>query len=86
MDKKVDKDCVAERQMTVIEPALKDKNNNWYKLVKSLYTDTDMSVLRKIFENVRELSAKCYDAAQKWAPISDELWEEKHASTCNTAS
>lgn len=32
-------------------------------------------------ENVRELSAKCYNAAQKWAPVADELWEESHGGS-----
>ena len=41
MGKKFDKDGIVERQMDVIEPVLKDKNNNWYKLAKSLYTDID---------------------------------------------
>ena len=27
-------------------------------------------------ENVRELCGKCKDAADKWAPVADELWEE----------
>lgn len=29
-------------------------------------------------EDVRDLSAKCYDVAEKWAPVADELWEEKY--------
>ncbi|MGB4439841.1 MAG: radical SAM protein [Sedimentibacter sp.] len=40
-------------------------------------------------ENVRELSKKCYDAANKWAPVADELWEESHSCNecfgCNSA-
>jgi len=30
-------------------------------------------------ENVRELSAKCYDVAENWEPVADELWEESHS-------
>ena len=38
-------------------------------------------------ENVRELSAKCYGAAQKWAPVARELWEEKHGcSICRNSA
>ena len=35
-------------------------------------------------EDVRNLSAKCYDVAKKWAPVADELWVEKHG--CNACS
>ena len=49
--KKFDKDGIVNRQINAIEQVLKDKDNNWYKLVKSLYTDIDQSVRRKIFEN-----------------------------------
>ncbi|TJX14902.1 radical SAM protein [Tissierella creatinini] len=49
--KKFDKDGITDVQMGAIEPALKDKNNNWYKLVKSFYTDIEPDVRRKLFEN-----------------------------------
>ena len=29
-------------------------------------------------EDVHDLSGKCYDVAEKWAPVADELWEEKY--------
>ena len=49
--KKFDKDGIVNRQINAIEQVLKDKDNNWYKLVKSLYTDIDQSVRKKFFEN-----------------------------------
>ncbi|MBW7573596.1 radical SAM protein [Caproiciproducens faecalis] len=29
-------------------------------------------------EDVEELSAKCADAAENWAPVAEKLWEESH--------
>ena len=29
-------------------------------------------------EDVRELSAKCYNVAENWEPVANELWEESH--------
>ena len=29
-------------------------------------------------EDVHDLSGKCYDVAEKWEPVADELWEEKY--------
>ncbi len=48
---KFDKDGVVERQMSTIKEVLRDKDSNWYKLVKSLYTDIDPGVRKKFFEN-----------------------------------
>ncbi len=48
---KFDKDGVVERQMSTIKEVLRDKDSNWYKLVKSLYTDIDPNVRKKFFEN-----------------------------------
>lgn len=86
--RKFDKDGVAERQMNTIEPALKNNDNNWYKLVKSLYTDIDSSVRRKIFENFiinatilggrRQSKAReQYDCNIPWAILMDPT------SACN---
>lgn len=49
--KKFDKDSVVDRQMKAIEPVLRNKDSNWYKLVNSLYIDIDPSVRRTLFEN-----------------------------------
>lgn len=35
----------------VIRSALSDPDNNWYRLIKSMYSDIDSRVLKKIFEN-----------------------------------
>lgn len=48
---KFDKDGVVSRQMNTINSVLKDKDSNWYKLVKSLYTDIEPGVRKKFFEN-----------------------------------
>lgn len=48
---KFDKDGVVNRQMNTISSVLRDKDSNWYKLVKSLYTDIDPGVRKKFFEN-----------------------------------
>ena len=39
------------KQMKYVKPVLKDKNNNWYKLLIRLYTDVDPFVRKKLFEN-----------------------------------
>lgn len=48
---KFDKDGIVSRQMNTINSVLKDKDGNWYTLVKSLYTDIDSGVRKKLFEN-----------------------------------
>jgi hypothetical protein len=35
----------------VIQQAMSDPENNWYRLIKSMYSDIDNRVLKKIFEN-----------------------------------
>ena len=35
----------------VIKRAMSDPDNNWYRLIKSMYSDIDNRVLKKIFEN-----------------------------------
>lgn len=49
--RKFDKNGVINNQLNAVEPVLKDKDSNWYKLVKSLYTDIDPEVRRTLFEN-----------------------------------
>lgn len=48
---KFDKDGVVNRQMNTIGSVLRDKDSNWYRLVKSLYTDIEPGVRKKFFEN-----------------------------------
>jgi len=48
---KFDKGKIAEKQLEVFKGVLADKENNWYKLTKSMWTDIDDSVRKKVFEN-----------------------------------
>lgn len=48
---KYDKEKIAEKQLKVFKRVLADKENNWYKLTKSMWTDIDDSVRKKVFEN-----------------------------------
>lgn len=38
-------------QVNIVRKALSDSDSNWYKLVKSLWTDIDDGVRKKLFEN-----------------------------------
>ena len=44
-------DSVLEIQRKAMREVLYDRNNNWYKLFLSLFTDIDAGVRRRIFEN-----------------------------------
>lgn len=46
-----DKNGMAKVQLRGVKRALADKDNNWNKLVKSIYTDIDDDVRKTIFEN-----------------------------------
>lgn len=46
-----DKKGVISDQLAAVRPALTDRDSNWYQLVKSLYTDIDADVRKKMFEN-----------------------------------
>ena len=35
-------------------------------------------------EDVYELSAKCKDAAERWKPVADELWDEHNREAAPT--
>lgn len=48
---KFDKEKIVSRQMNTVKKVLGDEDSNWYKLVKSLYTDIDPEVRKKLFEN-----------------------------------
>ena len=48
---KFDKDGGLENQLKTIRNALSDEYSNWYKLTKSLWTDVDDDVRKKMFEN-----------------------------------
>ncbi|WP_313344183.1 radical SAM protein [Sedimentibacter sp.] len=48
---KFDKYGVVSKQMDTVKTVLRDKDSNWYKFVKDLYTDIDSDVRKKMFEN-----------------------------------
>ncbi|HWR62380.1 MAG TPA: radical SAM protein [Clostridia bacterium] len=48
---KFDKDGIAKVQIASVKKGLADKDNNWNRLVKSLWTDIDDNVRKTLFEN-----------------------------------
>jgi len=46
-----DKKGGVTNEVRSVKEALKDKDGNWYKLVKNLYTDIDDGVRKRLFEN-----------------------------------
>ena len=48
---KHDKQGQVTRQVHSVRQAIENKDNNWYKLVSSLWTDVDDNVRLKLFEN-----------------------------------
>ena len=50
-DKFDEKEGTVAKQRALIHKELSNKDGNWYKLVKSLWTDIDPSVRQKTFEN-----------------------------------
>lgn len=48
---KFDKEGHIKDQIRTVRPVLEDPSNNWYQLVKSLWTDVDDGVRRTLFEN-----------------------------------
>ncbi len=49
---KYDKGGVVKGQIKVLNNIIGDNTNNWYKLIKSLWTDIDNDVRRRVFENL----------------------------------
>jgi len=49
---KFDKEGVVDKQLNAIKSSLNDTDSNWYKLVKSLWTDIDDDVRKTLFENL----------------------------------
>lgn len=49
--RKLDKNESYEYQVSVVEEALADKNNNWYRMVMNGYNNIDHDVLKTILEN-----------------------------------
>jgi sulfatase maturation enzyme AslB (radical SAM superfamily) len=48
---KLDRQKVSEAWLTGIKSAMNDKENNWYRLTKSVYTDIDEGVRKTLLEN-----------------------------------
>lgn len=48
---KVDKDNTLVGQRRVFHEILENQENNWYRLIKSLWTDIDSEVRKTLFEN-----------------------------------
>jgi MoaA/NifB/PqqE/SkfB family radical SAM enzyme len=86
--RKFDKDNYYENAYNLIEEALKNPENNWYKLIMSLYTDLDAEVRKKTFENFlinssilgsrkKNHNEEKYDCNIPWAILMDPT------SACN---
>lgn len=70
------------RYQELLHSAMCDPSNNWYKLIKSMYTDIDNGMLKKIFENFiihgkllewpsRQAKGTWGDGAAPWAVLID---------------
>jgi MoaA/NifB/PqqE/SkfB family radical SAM enzyme len=46
-----DKEGIVKDKLKAVKDALADQNNNWYKLLKSLWTEIDDGVRKRLFEN-----------------------------------
>lgn len=86
--KKFDKEDYYHNAYDLVGEALKDPNNNWYKLIMSLYSDIDTEVRKKAFENFiinasivgcqrKNKSEEKYDCNIPWAILMDPT------SACN---
>lgn len=49
--KKLDRDHVNKGEFEAIDAVIRDPNNNWYRFMKSLWTDIDDGARRALFEN-----------------------------------
>jgi len=81
-------DGVFAKQRKTFREVIADKDNNWYRLIRSLWTDIDDSVRKTIFENFvinaclqgwpkQEASRAKYDCNVPWAILMDPT------SACN---
>ncbi len=86
--RKLDRENYYQNAYDLVEEALKDPENNWYKLIMSLYTDIDAGVRKKIFENFlinsaivgcqrKNKSEEKYNCNIPWAILMDPT------SACN---
>lgn len=85
---KFDKEKSISSQLSIVKSAIEDKDSNWYKLIKSLYTDIDYEVRKTLFENFlinatiigmarQEKAKKKYNCNIPWAILMDPT------SSCN---
>ena len=63
---KLDVSNTYAKQRAAVREALADPDNNWYRLVRSLWDDVDDSVRKKLFENF------LINANFLWAPRQAE--------------
>ncbi len=86
--RKFDKEDYYHNAYDMVEEALKDPENNWYKLIMSLYSDLDAGVRKKAFENFlvnsaivgcqrKNKSEEKYNCNIPWAILMDPT------SACN---
>lgn len=86
--RKFDKEDYYHTAYDLVEDALKDPENNWYKLIMSLYEDIDSGVRKKMFENFlinssivgcqrKNRNEEKYDCNIPWAILMDPT------SACN---
>lgn len=85
---KFDKEGDAAPQINAVKSVIANKDGNWYKLIKSLYTDIDAGVRKKLFENLiinagiigqnrQKKSKEKYNCNIPWAILMDPT------SACN---
>src|SRR5690554_192374 len=48
---KLDRDNLHDSQIQIIKKALSDENSNWYLMVKKLFAEVDMKIIRKVMES-----------------------------------
>lgn len=86
--RKFDKDNIYQNTYNMLDDIMKDPDNNWNKLITSVYQDIDPNVRRKLFENFIVNSAvigirrkskleQKYDCNLPWAILMDPT------SACN---
>lgn len=85
---KMDRDNFHEKQRNTIRSIIKQPDSNWYKLIRSVWTDIDAEVRKTLFQNLvihsfiignrrQAESRKKYDCNIPWAILMDPT------SACN---
>ena len=84
----LDRDDIFKSQRNTFRKVIEDKNNNWYRLLLSLWDDVDSGVRKKVFENFlinatvlgckrQDELKEVYDCNIPWAILMDPT------SACN---